>query len=68
MRNKDERKSKPLEGSIKNKAREFINDPDLKAKGETERPNEKIQEGAGKARRKAGKTIYKAGKIIPGKR
>jgi uncharacterized protein YjbJ (UPF0337 family) len=68
MRNKDERKSKPIEGYLKNKAREFINDPGLKTKSETERPNGKIQERAGKARRKASKTIYKAGKIIPGKR
>lgn len=68
MRKKDERKSKPIEGSVKNKALEFINDPDLKTKTETERPNGKIQERAGKTRRKASKTTYKAGKIIPGKR
>jgi uncharacterized protein YjbJ (UPF0337 family) len=68
MRKKDERKSKPIKGSVKNKAREFINAPDLKTKSETERPNGKNQERAGKARRKAGKTTYKAGKIIPGKR
>ena len=68
MRNKDERKSKAIEGSAKNKAQEFIDDPGLKPKSEYERPNGKIQERTGKARRKASKTIYKAGKIIPGKR
>jgi hypothetical protein len=68
MRNKNERASKPIEGFVKNKALEFINDLDLKTKSETERPNGKLKERAGKARRKAGKTIYKAGKIIPGKR
>jgi uncharacterized protein YjbJ (UPF0337 family) len=68
MRSKDERKSKPIEGSVKNKAREFINDPGLKAKGATKRPNGKTQERAGKARLKASKTIKKAGKVIPGRR
>jgi uncharacterized protein YjbJ (UPF0337 family) len=68
MRNKNKRKSKLIEGSVKDKSGEFINDSDLKAKGDTERQNEKIQERAGNARWKASKTIYKAGKIIPGKR
>ena len=68
MRNKDAGKSKSNEGPAKNNAREFINDPNLKTKNETERLNGKIQERVGKARRKASKTIYKAGKIIPGKR
>jgi uncharacterized protein YjbJ (UPF0337 family) len=68
MRKKDERKSKLIEGSVKNKALEFINDPDPKTKSETERPDGKIQERSGNARRKASKTTYKAGKIIPGKR
>jgi uncharacterized protein YjbJ (UPF0337 family) len=68
MRNKDERKSKPMEGSVKNKAWEFISDPDLKAKGATERLNGNTQERAGKARLKASKTMKKAGRIIPGRR
>lgn len=51
-----------------NKALEFINDPDLEAKGQAERPSGKIQEKAGKARWKAGKAIKKAGKIFSGKR
>jgi uncharacterized protein YjbJ (UPF0337 family) len=68
MGKKDERKSKPIEGPVKNKALEFINDPGPKTRSETERPNGKVQERSGKARRKAGKTTYKAGKIIPGKR
>jgi uncharacterized protein YjbJ (UPF0337 family) len=68
MGNKDERKSKPIGGSVKNEAREFINDPDLKAKVATERQNGKAQERAGKARLKASKTIKKSGKVIPGRR
>jgi uncharacterized protein YjbJ (UPF0337 family) len=68
MRNKDERKSKSIEGSVMNKALEFINDLDLEAKGQAERPSGKIQEKAGKARWKAGKAIKKTGKIISGKR
>jgi uncharacterized protein YjbJ (UPF0337 family) len=68
MRNKDERKSKPTEGSVMNKALESINDPDLEAKGQAERPGGKIQEKAGKVRWKAGKAIKKAGKIISGNR
>jgi hypothetical protein len=39
MRNKDDGKSKSIEGAVKDKARELINDPDLEAKGETERLN-----------------------------
>jgi uncharacterized protein YjbJ (UPF0337 family) len=68
MGNKDERKRKPIQGSVKNKAREFINDTDLKAKGTTERPNGKTEERAVNARLKASKTIKKAGKVIPGRR
>jgi uncharacterized protein YjbJ (UPF0337 family) len=52
MRNKDEGKSegKRIKGTAKNKVGELINAPDLEAKGETERPDGKIQEKAGKAR------------------
>lgn len=68
MRNKDDGKSKSIEGAVKDKARELINDPDLEAKSVTERLNGKIQEKAGKARWKAGKAMKKAGKVISGKR
>jgi uncharacterized protein YjbJ (UPF0337 family) len=68
MRNKDDGKSKSIEGAVKDKARELINDPDLEAKSETERLNGKIQEKAGKARWIAGKAMKKAGKVISGKR
>ena len=68
MRNKDDGKSKSIEGAVKDKARELINDPDLEAKSETERLNGKIQEEADKALWKACKAIKKAGKIISGKR
>jgi uncharacterized protein YjbJ (UPF0337 family) len=50
MRNKDDGKSKSIEGAVKDKARDLINGPNLEAKSETERPNGKIQEKAGKAR------------------
>ena len=35
MRNKDDGKSKSIEGAVKDKAWELINDPDLEAKSET---------------------------------
>jgi uncharacterized protein YjbJ (UPF0337 family) len=63
MRNKDAGKSKSNEGPAKNNAREFINDPNLKGKSDTERLNGKIQERASKARRTASKTIYKAARL-----
>ena len=68
MRNKGEGKGELIEGAVKDKASELINDPDLEAKGKTERLNGKIREKAGKARWKAGKAIKKAGRIISGKR
>ena len=68
MRNKDDGKSKSIEGAVKDKARKLINDPHLEAKSEAERLNGKIQEKAGKARWKAGKAMKKAGKVISGKR
>jgi uncharacterized protein YjbJ (UPF0337 family) len=54
MRNKDDGKSESIEGAVKDKARELINDPGLEAKSETERLNGKIQE---KAARRAGKPV-----------
>ena len=63
MRNKGEGQGEPIEGAVKDKASELINDPDLEAKGKTERLNGKIQERAGKARRTASKTIYKAARL-----
>jgi uncharacterized protein YjbJ (UPF0337 family) len=68
MRNKGHGKSKSIEGAVKDKTRELINDPDLEARSVTERLNGKIQEKAGKARWKAGKAMKKAGKVISGKR
>ena len=68
MRNKGEGEGKPIEGPAKDKAGELISDPDLEAKGKTERLNGKIQEEADKALWKACKVIKKAGKIISGKR
>jgi uncharacterized protein YjbJ (UPF0337 family) len=68
MRNKGEGKGEPIEGALKDKVSELINDPDLEAKGKTDRLNGIIREKAGKARWKAGKTIKKAGRIISGKR
>jgi uncharacterized protein YjbJ (UPF0337 family) len=67
-RNKDDGKSKSIEGAVKDKSRELINDPNLEAKRETERLNGKIQEKAGKAGWKAGKAMKKAGKVISGER
>jgi len=49
MRNKGHGKSKSIEGAVKDKTRELINDPDLEAKSVTERLNGKIQEKAGTA-------------------
>ena len=68
MRNKGHGKSKSIEGAVKDKTRELINDPDLEAKSVTERLNGKIQEKANKARWKAGKAMKKVGKVISGKR
>jgi uncharacterized protein YjbJ (UPF0337 family) len=65
MRNKGHGKSKSIEGAVKDKTRELINDPDLESKSVTERLNGKIQEKAGKARCKA---MKKAGKVISSKR
>jgi uncharacterized protein YjbJ (UPF0337 family) len=51
MRDKDEDKSEgeQIDGAAKNKVEETINDPDLEARYEAERPDGKIQEKAGKA-------------------
>ena len=51
MRGKDEGKSEDeqIDGAAKNKVEETINDPDLEARDEAERPDGKIQEKAGKA-------------------
>jgi uncharacterized protein YjbJ (UPF0337 family) len=68
LSNKDDSKSKSIEGGVKDKARKLINDPDLEAKSETERLNGKIQEKAGKARWKTGNAMKKAAKVISGKR
>jgi uncharacterized protein YjbJ (UPF0337 family) len=68
MSNKDDGKGKSIEGGVKDKAQELINDPDLEANSETERLNGKIQEEAGRARWKTGIAMKKAAKIISGKR
>jgi uncharacterized protein YjbJ (UPF0337 family) len=51
MRDEDEGKSEgeQIDGAAKNKVDEMINDSDLEAKNEAERPDGKIQEKAGKA-------------------
>ena len=69
MLNKDEvtGKGKQIEGAIKDKAGEFVNNPDLEAKGKAERLEGQVQEKAGEARRTAGETVEKADKAITGK-
>jgi len=49
MRDKGEGESEQIDGAAKNKVEEMINDPDLEAKDEAERPDGKIQEKAGKS-------------------
>ena len=56
MRNKDELKGKgkQIKGRIKNKVGEMTGNRRLEAEGEAERIEGLVQEGVGRARRKAG--------------
>jgi uncharacterized protein YjbJ (UPF0337 family) len=56
MRNKDELKGKgkQIKGRIKGKVGEMTGNRNLKSKGEAERIEGLVQEGVGRARRKAG--------------
>ena len=69
MWNKDEieGKSKQIEGAVKEKAGEFVTNPDLEAEGKAERLEGKVQEKAGELRRNAAGLLEKAGKAISGK-
>jgi hypothetical protein len=51
MRGRGEGKTEgeQIDDAARNKVEEMINDPDLEAKDEAERPDGKIQEEAGKA-------------------
>jgi len=55
MWNKDELegKGKQIKGKIKDKVGEIIGNPELEAEGEAERVEGWVQEGIGRARRKA---------------
>ena len=57
--NKDELKGKvnQAKGTVKQKAGELIDDPELQAKGAAEREGGKVQEGFGTAKRKVSETI-----------
>lgn len=70
MRNQDEfeGKGKQIKGTIKEKVGEVTGDRDLEAEGEAENLEGDVQEGFGKARRKVGDAIEKAGETIAGKR
>ena len=69
MWNKDEieGKGKQIEGAVKEKAGEFVTNPDLEAAGKAERFKGILQEKAGEVRRHAGDAMEKAGKAISGK-
>jgi uncharacterized protein YjbJ (UPF0337 family) len=69
MWNKDEieGKGKQIEGAVKDKAGQFVTNPDLEAEGKTERLEGKVQERVGEVRRHAGDALEKAGKAISGK-
>jgi len=69
MWNKDEvrGKGKQISGAIKDKVGELIKDPKLEARGEAEAIVGKLQDQSGKARRKTGEAVQKAGKVIAGK-
>jgi uncharacterized protein YjbJ (UPF0337 family) len=69
MWNKDEiaGKGKQIEGEIKEKAGQFVTNPDLEAAGKAERFKGILEEKAGQARRHAGDAVEKAAEVIPGK-
>jgi uncharacterized protein YjbJ (UPF0337 family) len=69
MWNKDEikGKGKQIEGAVKEKAGQFVTNPDLEAAGKAERLEGKVQEKAGEYRRNAAGLLEKVGKAINGK-
>jgi uncharacterized protein YjbJ (UPF0337 family) len=67
MWNKDEIKGKQIEGAVKEKAGEFVTNPDLEAAGKAERLEGKVQETIGEVRGNAGDVLKKAGNAISGK-
>lgn len=69
MWNKDEikGKGKQIEGAVKEKTAEVVNNPDLEAEGKAERLEGKVQEKVGEMRRNAAGLLEKAGKAVSGK-
>ena len=69
MWNKDEikGKSKQVEGAVKEKAGQFVTNPDLEAAGKAERLKGQVQEKAGEFRRNAAGLLEKAGDAVAGK-
>ena len=69
MWNKDEieGKGKQIAGAVKEKAGQFVTNPDLEAQGKAKRLEGKVQEKVGEVRRHAGDALEKAGKAISGK-
>jgi len=70
MWNKDEiiGKEKQIEGAVKEKAGQFVTNPDLEAAGKAEQLKGKIQEKAGEFRRNAAGLLEKASDAVSGKR
>ena len=70
MWNKDEieGKGKQIEGAVKEKAGQFVTNPDLEAAGKAERLEGKVQEKAGEYRRNAAGLLEKVVKVVNGKR
>ena len=60
-------KGKQIEGAIKDKAGKLIGNPNLEAKGKSERVIGKVQQTFGKARRKSAEAVVTAAKAIAGK-
>jgi len=69
MWNKDEieGKSKQVEGAVKEKAGEFVTNPDLEAAGKAERFRGILQQKAGEVRRHAGDAVEKVDEVVSGK-
>jgi uncharacterized protein YjbJ (UPF0337 family) len=69
MWNKDEieGKGKQIEGAVKEKAGEFVTNPDLEAAGKAERFEGILQEKAGEMRRNAAGLLEKVGRNVSGK-
>jgi len=69
MWNKDEieGKGKQVEGAVKEKAGEFVTNPDLEAAGKAERFRGILQQKAGEVRRHAGDAVEKVAEVVSGK-